>query len=381
MNNIKFKKVRTFMQGKILISSCFGGAIFSIFLMFSFAFAETKPMGVAVPFPNLTFSQTLSKEEQAYLGLSSKKDFSFQEIKGDLILVEVLSTYCANCLKQAPLFYELNSLIDKDPVLKGNVKMIGIAAGNNLTEIESFKKTYRIPYPILSDVNFEAHAALGSPRTPFSIWVRRDAQGNGIVVNTHLGLIKSVETVFAETKSIFQSDLALIKLVEGAVYGGDALIPPFTGEELLIKAKKGMEAAGGKVLKIEKITLKDGDWLYAGKVARGTRRVNLFSKLASRRAVCDVCHDTFFLYTFDSTGKVVDIFPLQLTKVDNLDWTDKDLKRLKSRTVGKSILKPFPFNPKADSISGATTTSVLIFDTLDKAKGVFEKLKKEGYVK
>jgi len=368
------------MHGKRFFSS-FWGAFFSLFLICPSVFAGTKQVDVTVPFPNLTFSQSLSKGEQEYLGLSNKKVFSFQEIKGSLILVEVLSTYCANCLVQAPLFSELNSLIEKDPALKGKVKMIGIAAGNNLMEIEYFKKTYGIPYPILSDVKFDAHTALGSPRTPFSIWVRRDSQGKGIVVRTHLGLIKSVETAFAETQSILQYDLALLKRGEGAVYGGDALKPPLTEEELSILARKGMEASGGKVSKIEKITFKDGDWLYAGEVDRGARKVRLFSKLASRRAICDLCHDTFFLYTFDATGKVVDIVPIQLTKADNLAWTDQDLKRLKSRTVGKSILKPFPFNPQADSISGATGTAVLIFDTLDKAKGVFEKLKKEGHVK
>jgi len=78
--------------------------------------------------------------------------------------------------------------------------------------------------------------------------------------------------------------------------------------------------------------------------------------LVSRRAVCDICHDTFFIYTFDSTEKVVAIFPVQLTKIDNLHWTEEDIKKLKSRTIGQSILKPFTFDAKVDSISGATVT-------------------------
>jgi uncharacterized protein with FMN-binding domain len=78
---------------------------------------------------------------------------------------------------------------------------------------------------------------------------------------------------------------------------------------------------------------------------------------------------------------VIDIVPIQLTKVGNLNWTEEDIKKLKARTIGKSILKPFTFDPGVDSISGATITAVLIFDSLDKAKEIFEKLKKEGYVK
>jgi uncharacterized protein with FMN-binding domain len=78
---------------------------------------------------------------------------------------------------------------------------------------------------------------------------------------------------------------------------------------------------------------------------------------------------------------VIEIVPIQLTKFGNLQWTEQDVKKLRSRTIGKSILKPFTFDPKVDSVSGATITALLIFDSLDKAKEVYEKLKKEGYIK
>jgi uncharacterized protein with FMN-binding domain len=78
---------------------------------------------------------------------------------------------------------------------------------------------------------------------------------------------------------------------------------------------------------------------------------------------------------------VIEIMPVQLTKIGNLKWTEEDIKKLRSRTVGRSILKPFTFDPGVDSVSGATITAVLILDSLDKAKEVYDKLKKEGYIK
>ena len=78
---------------------------------------------------------------------------------------------------------------------------------------------------------------------------------------------------------------------------------------------------------------------------------------------------------------MIEIMPVQLTKIGNFNWTEEDIKKLRSRTVGRSILNPFTFDPNVDSVSGATITAVLIFDSLDKAKGIFEKLKKEGYIK
>ena len=341
---------------------------------------ETKPVGFSIPFPDLTFKQLPSKEEQAYLGIPKKTTFSFREIRGSLILIEFISIYCVSCQRQAPIFNELYSSIEKDPKLKGKVKIIAIAAGNNLNEVNIFKKTYHVPYPIIPDSKFDAHTAIGSPRTPFMIWVRKDANEKGMVVSTHLGLIDSVENALDETRAVLQYDLALLIPKKGAIYEGDALKPPLTEEELMAKAKEGMESGGGKILQIQKITLKDGDWIYFGKVNFGAYQKNLFSKLASRRAICDICHDTFFIYTFDREGKVTDIVPIQLTKIGNLNWTEGDIKKLKARTIGRSILSPFIFDPGVDSVSGATITAVLVFDSLYKAKEIYDKLKKEGYL-
>ncbi|MBM4279113.1 MAG: TlpA family protein disulfide reductase, partial [Deltaproteobacteria bacterium] len=157
-----------------MLISCFWIFFLSLLHFFPSASGETKPMGFAIPFPNVTFTQPLTREEHTYLGIPKKTEFSFREIKGELILVELLSTYCVNCQRQAPIFTELYSSIEKDPKLKGKVKMIGIAAGNTPKEVETFRKEYHIPYPIFSDPKFDAHMALGGPRTPFTIWVRKD---------------------------------------------------------------------------------------------------------------------------------------------------------------------------------------------------------------
>jgi len=95
------------------------------------------------------------------------------------------------------------------------------------------------------------------------------------VVSTHLG-VKDLKSLLDETKAVLQYDLALLKPKKGIIYEGDALKPPVTEEELMAKAKEGMESTGGKVLKIEKISLKDGDWIYLGKVDFGTSRKTSF---------------------------------------------------------------------------------------------------------
>lgn len=366
------------MRPSILISSLWI-FLLSMFFMFPLSTGEAKTLGFSIPFPEVTFTQTLSKGEQAYLGIPQRKSFSLKEIRGHLVLIGFFSAYCQSCGRQTSVFNELYSSIEKDPGLKGKVKIIGVAPGNNPIEVETYKKEYKIPYPLISDLKFDVHTAAGSPRIPFTIWTRKDAQGKGIVVSTHLGSM-DLKNLMDETKAVLQYDLTLLKPKKGAIYGGDTLTPPLSEEELMAKTKEGMESVGGKVLQIKKIALKDGDWVYLGKVDFGTYQKILFSKLASRRAVCDICHDTFFIYTFDEEGKVVDLVPIHLAKMGNIIWADEDIKKLKSRTIGKSILRPFPFDPGVDSVSGATITAVLIFDSLDKAKDIYGKLKKEGYI-
>lgn len=356
------------------------GVLFLVLFLSSSLWGEVKPIGFAISFPDFPLMTPLSKELQTYLGIPFKKRYRVREFRGDLFLIEYLNTYCVNCIRQAPILNEVFRTIEKDPKLKGKVKIVGFAAGNTPEEVDQYKKEYGIPYPIFPDPNFNAHQAVGSPRTPFLIWVRKDKEGNPIVVSTHLGLMDSPEKIIAETKVVLQYDLALLKPKIGSIYE-DTLTPPLSEEELTEKAKKGMEASGGRVLEIKKVLLKDRDVIYIGKVDFATHQKYLFSKLASRRAVCDLCHDTFFIYTFDSDGKLVDLVPIQLTKVDNLNWTEEDIMKLKNRVVGRSILKPFAFDSKVDAVSGATITTILIFDTLEKAKEIYEKIRKEGYIK
>jgi len=352
-----------------------------IFIFSKTLYSETQKVDFFISSPVLIFNINLSKEDRIYLGLPPKKNYRLEDINGSLLLIEFLNTYCINCEKQAPILNEVFNIIEGDPKLKKEIKIIGIAAGNNLEEVKDFKSRYKIPYPILPDPNFNAHQAFGSPCTPFMIWVRKNRDGKGIVVSTHLGVIESSQKLIDETKAVLQYDLALLKPKIGSIYEGEALKPPLTEEELIAKARIGMESSGGNVVEIKKVELKDGDSIYIGRVDFGTYQKNLFSKLATRRAICDICHDTFFFYTFDPEGKVIDIIPIQLTKVGNQNWSDEDIKKLKNIVVGRSIFKTFSFDPKVDSISGATITAVLIFDSLEKAKEIYEKVKKEGYIK
>jgi hypothetical protein len=178
-----------------LLISCLSASIF-----FEYASAETKPISSGEWFPNLIFEDSLPKETRAYLGISRKTSFSFNDIRGTILIIELFSTYCTSCPKNIPSLNTIYSYIENDPGLKGKIKVIGIAIGNNQNEVKHYMKQYKVLYPLLTDFNFNAHRALGNPRVPYTIFVKKSVRGKAIVFNTHQGIIESVNSIMDQVK-------------------------------------------------------------------------------------------------------------------------------------------------------------------------------------
>ncbi len=167
------------------------------------AAAEKRPVVERELFPELIFRETLTNEFKTYLGLSiGKNRVSVKDIPGAVFIFEILSTYCTSCPRNVPILNEVYSLIENNPGLRGKIKIIGIAVGNNKKEVETFIKEHKVIYPIFTDYNFEAHRVLGSPRVPYTIFVKRDAKGENIIVFKREGILGSSKEVMDKINSI-----------------------------------------------------------------------------------------------------------------------------------------------------------------------------------
>jgi hypothetical protein len=275
--------------------------------------------------------------------------------------------------------------VGKDPQLRGKVKFLGIAAGNNQTEVDSFKAEKKIPFPIIPDSKFLAYEAIGDPgATPFTLLVRRTDSGL-VVTGAKVGLVKNPETWMKEIQESLGADwIALLKQPKDTSFQeskANKLLLKYSPEDILKKAQESMASRKWKVQKVAKVNLSEEEDIFVGEIQGGSQKSYLFSKLVSRAPTCDVCHATHFFMVFDEKGMVVNFLPLQVTKQNNIAWESQEIEKMKQRLVGRSILQPTDFDPQVDSVSSATMTAALIVDSVNKAKGLYEGLKGKGYVK
>lgn len=147
---------------------------------------DTKNEGLL---PNLTLTVPDNAEHRNYLGLKGEPgdSFTFNDIDADVLLIELFSMYCPFCQQEAPLvnkLYEAMNDISR-PDLK--VKIIGLGAKNSEFEVDHFRKTFQVNFPLFPDPELFLYNTLKGKGTPFFIGCKKNGDNSFTVVLRQAG--------------------------------------------------------------------------------------------------------------------------------------------------------------------------------------------------
>jgi len=126
-----------------------------------------------------------------YLGLPEGKHFRVGEIAADAVIVEVYSMYCPHCQREAPRVNELYDLIERRADLRRRIKMIGVGIGNSQFEVDFFRESYGVKFPLFPDGQFIIHKQLGETRTPHFFVLKPVGDKQVKVLYDHVGKFSS----------------------------------------------------------------------------------------------------------------------------------------------------------------------------------------------
>lgn len=148
--------------------------------------ADTSKNPVGEELFNVTLELPETSGHKSYLGIDGNS-FQVSDIHAEVVVVEIFSMYCPHCQKDAPNMNAFFSLLKQSELYKDKIKLIGIGVGNSLFEVDFFRKTYSIEFPMFPDPDFAIHKLLGGVRTPYFIGIRKLKDGSARIFMSESG--------------------------------------------------------------------------------------------------------------------------------------------------------------------------------------------------
>jgi peroxiredoxin len=178
--------------------ACLAVVVFVLTAAVSALGAQNNPPQTGQPLPEMKLLKPANASELKYLGLSGGGTFTVDQLSAPVAIIQIFSMYCPYCQKDAPNVNRLYNLIENNPTLKGKIKIIGIGAGNSEFEVGTFRKKYKVEFPLIPDADFKIHKIVGEVRTPYFIVVKINGPQKTNVVYSHLGAHENIEAFLAE---------------------------------------------------------------------------------------------------------------------------------------------------------------------------------------
>lgn len=119
-----------------------------------------------VPDPTIVLPPLTDPVQQDYLGVKTTEPFALNDIQTRVLIIEVFDFYCPHCQREAPNVNRLYHSIASDPYLKDHIKLIGIGVRNTAFEVNQFRKSFTVPFPLFPDRSRDIARQLEIRQTP-----------------------------------------------------------------------------------------------------------------------------------------------------------------------------------------------------------------------
>jgi peroxiredoxin len=154
------------------------------------------------PFPDVKILVPTLVWERQHLGLDEGKTFKIDDIRAEAVVIILFSTYCIPCRRDMSNLNAMAALIDADPKLNTRMKILAIGIGNTRKEIQRFRETMDIRFPMVPDYVFRIHEALGQLKTPAVLFVDLTSESVPTIRRVHVGPIGNAEPFVAQLASL-----------------------------------------------------------------------------------------------------------------------------------------------------------------------------------
>lgn len=151
--------------------------------------------------PKFKITVRSSTQERQYLGLKEDLEtFSISNVPAKIILLELFSVNCPHCQMQAPKLNNVYKFVQYNNEISGDIKFIGIGVGCDYNDLEKWKASMRIPFPLFPDENYIVWQQLGKPGIPCTLLINE----KGKVLTSHFGVTEDEEDLFRQIKEFYK---------------------------------------------------------------------------------------------------------------------------------------------------------------------------------
>jgi thiol-disulfide isomerase/thioredoxin len=119
-----------------------------------------------VPSTTIMLPPLTDPVQRDYLGVKTTEPFALNDIQTRVLIIEVFDFYCPHCQREAPNVNRLYQSIASDLYLKDRIKLIGIGVRNTAFEVNQFRKSFVVPFPLFPDRSRDIARQLEIRQTP-----------------------------------------------------------------------------------------------------------------------------------------------------------------------------------------------------------------------